>query len=139
MRIKVHLSVLKQTSWKAYAVRFVFGGVITAAAGLIAQKFGPAVGGLFLAFPAILPAGLTLVEKHEKDREKRHGEAAPERGLQAAGVNAAGAALGSLGLLAFGTVVWALAARFPAAATLSLAALAWLLVSLLCWIVRQKI
>ncbi len=29
------------------------------------MRFGPRVGGLFLAFPAILPATLTLLEKKE--------------------------------------------------------------------------
>jgi hypothetical protein len=36
-------------------------GAITAAAGLIAGLYGPTIGGLFLAFPSILPASLTLV------------------------------------------------------------------------------
>lgn len=139
MRIKAQPSALKETSWKSYLIRFAFGGLITAAAGLIAKKFGPAIGGLFLAFPAILPAGLTLVAQQNEKREKQHGKPAPLRGLQAAGVNAAGAAIGSLGMIAFGGVVWALAARLPAAAALSLAALAWVLVSLAGWIVRQKL
>ncbi len=38
------------------------------AAGLIANKWGPGVGGLFLAFPAIFPASVGLVEKHEKQK-----------------------------------------------------------------------
>jgi hypothetical protein len=39
----------------AYAIRFVIGGLITTATGLVARKFGPVVGGLFLAYPAIFP------------------------------------------------------------------------------------
>jgi hypothetical protein len=56
MQIKVDLSVLGQTKWYEYAVRFLFGGLITAVAGIIVQKFGPGIGGIFLAFPAIFPA-----------------------------------------------------------------------------------
>ena len=53
-----------------YLIRFVFGGagLVCVAAGLIAKKFGPGVGGLFLAFPAIFPAGASLVESHERKK-----------------------------------------------------------------------
>ena len=44
-------SGLKDTKWHEYMVRFLAGGVITVIAGLIARKWGPGVGGLFLAFP----------------------------------------------------------------------------------------
>jgi hypothetical protein len=71
MQIKVDTSGLGQTKWYEYAVRFVAGGPVTATAGIIAKKFGPGVGGLFLAFPAIFPASATLIEKHEKQRKKR--------------------------------------------------------------------
>ena len=54
-----------ELSWKAYGLRFAFGGLITAITGLIAHNFGPVVGGLFLAFPAILPASVTLIEDHD--------------------------------------------------------------------------
>jgi Protein of unknown function (DUF3147) len=50
----------KAKPWE-YVVRFFFGGLVTALAGLVAKVWGPVVGGLFLAFPAILPASLTLV------------------------------------------------------------------------------
>jgi hypothetical protein len=47
MRIQVDLSTLGQTKGHDYAVRFLFGGLITAIAGIIAKKFGPGIGGLF--------------------------------------------------------------------------------------------
>ena len=56
MRVTVNLSGLHETNWKDYIIRFVFGGAITVITGLIARKFGPVIGGLFLAFPAIFPA-----------------------------------------------------------------------------------
>jgi hypothetical protein len=60
MRIQIDFSTLGQTKWYQYAVRFLFGGLITALAGIIAKKFGPGIGGLFLAFPAIFPAPTQL-------------------------------------------------------------------------------
>jgi uncharacterized protein DUF3147 len=73
MQIKVDSSVFGQTKWYDYVVRFLFGGLITAVAGIIAKKFGPGIGGLFLAFPAIFLASVTLIEKHEKEKEESLG------------------------------------------------------------------
>src|SRR6476619_2894994 len=106
MQIKLDLSVLGQTKWHEYAVRFLFGGLIAALAGIIAKKFGPGVGGLFLAFPAIFPASATLVEKHEKEKKRRVGLDGRKRAAAATSVDAAGAAIGSIGLAGFAVVVW---------------------------------
>jgi Protein of unknown function (DUF3147) len=73
MRIHINLGALKETKWHEYAIRVLFGGLITVATGLIAKKFGPAVGGLFLAFPAIFPASATLIATHEKEQKQRAG------------------------------------------------------------------
>jgi hypothetical protein len=80
MRIQVDLSTLGQTKWYQYAIRFLFGGLITAVAGIIAKKFGPGIGGLFLAFPAIFPASATLIEKHEREKKESHGLRGKKRG-----------------------------------------------------------
>src|SRR6478735_3837649 len=69
MRIGLNRSALRKLRPAELAWRFVLGGAITTAAGLIAELYGPAIGGLFLAFPAILPASLTLVAKHQEDRK----------------------------------------------------------------------
>jgi hypothetical protein len=77
--IKINPSALKETKWHEYALRFVTGGIVTVIAGIIAQKWGPGIGGLFLAFPAIFPASATLIEKHERQRKQDkglHGESA---------------------------------------------------------------
>ncbi|WP_260740482.1 hypothetical protein [Tunturiibacter lichenicola] len=73
---------------------------------LIAKRFGPAVGGLFLAFPAIFPAGASLIEDHEKRRKAEYGLDGTVRGRQAASIDAAGASLGCIGLMAFAIVLW---------------------------------
>jgi hypothetical protein len=69
MQIKIDPSALKKTRWYEFGIRFLSGGLITAATGMIAKEFGAGVGGLFLAFSAIFPASATLIEKHEKEKE----------------------------------------------------------------------
>jgi hypothetical protein len=64
-------SALRQTRWHEYLVRFVLGGAMTVVAGVIAARFGPVIGGLFLAFPAIFPASATLIDISENARRKR--------------------------------------------------------------------
>jgi hypothetical protein len=98
MMIRIDLAGLRRTKWQDYAIRLLFGGLIAAAAGLIAQRWGPRIGGLFLAFPAIFPASATLVEKHEKEKKNRAGLQGTVRGREAAALDAAGAVLGCIGL-----------------------------------------
>jgi hypothetical protein len=138
MQIKVDLSVLGQTKWYEYAIRFLFGGMITVAAGMIAKKFGPSIGGLFLAFPAILPASATLIEKHEMQRKQKEGLQGTERGREAASIDAAGAAMGSVGLVVFALLVWKFIAHDKPWLVLGAAALAWLMVSVLLWQIRKR-
>jgi Protein of unknown function (DUF3147) len=136
MIIQFQPSALRQTRWYEYLVRFVLGGAMTVIAGLIAAHFGPVIGGLFLAFPAIFPASATLIEKHVKERKEKAGLSGARRGREAAALDASGAALGSFGLVAFGLVIWLMIASSPGWA-LFLAAAAWLAVALLAWQVRR--
>jgi len=110
---------LRRTRAWEYGLRFVFGGVVTACTGLVAHAFGPSIGGLFLAFPAILPASLTLVQRHD--------------GRAEAVDDARGARLGTIGLAAFAVVVWGTAAAWPPPVTLVAATLAWVAVSAGAW------
>lgn len=138
MLVKVDFSVLGQTKWYEYAVRFFFGGLITAGAGIIAKKFGPGIGGLFLAFPAILPASATLVEKHEKQKKEKNGQHGVRRGRKAASIDAAGSAMGSIGLLAFALLVWQFAPRHRTLFVLIGATVTWLGVSIFIWQIRKR-
>lgn len=124
-RVRAKPGKAKQTSWKGYALRFGFGGTITALAGWIGAKYGPVVGGLFLAFPAILPASVTLVWQHAD--------------TEAAGHDAYGAALGSIGLGLFGAVVWILSAHLAWWLVLLLALMAWLVASLIAYRADQLV
>jgi len=138
VRVKVHPSELRRIKWHEYAIRFFFGGLVTALAGAIAKKFGPELGGVFLAFPAIFPAGATLIEKKEKQKKEQHGLHGTTRGRQAAGVGAAGATMGSLGLLVFALLVWRFLPSHKAWMVLGGATLAWLTASLVLWQIRER-
>jgi hypothetical protein len=138
MMIKIDPSGLKDTTWHEYVLRFVAGGMITVIAGVIAREWGPGIGGLFLAFPAIFPASATLIEKHERQRKQKKGLHGEERGTDAAAIDALGTALGSIGLVAFAGTCWWLIPKRPTALALGCATVAWLLVSFSVWIIRQR-
>jgi hypothetical protein len=131
--IEVDFSELKKIRWREYGIRFLFGGAITVATGLIAERYGAAVGGLFLAFPAIFPASATLVEKHERDKKRRAGILKTVRGRHAAALDARGAGLGSIGLASFAVTQWKLLPVWNAALSLFAGIIVWTAVSRLVW------
>jgi hypothetical protein len=133
----IQLSALRRTQAHEYAMRFLFGGLVTAGAGLIAHHFGPSAGGLFLAFPAIFPAGATLVEKHETEKKNEAGLHGSRRGAEAAAIDAVGASLGSFGLIAFAIFVWLLIENHKPWQILLGATTVWLLVSAALWRIRH--
>jgi Protein of unknown function (DUF3147) len=137
MRVEVDFSALTKTKWYEYAVRFFFGGTITVATGLIAKRYGPVIGGLFLAFPAIFPASATLVQKHERQKKLMVGILQTIRGREAAALDARGAAFGSIGLCLFGFMVWKLLPAWNTALTLFAALAVWLSLSVLIWRLRK--
>jgi len=104
-----------RTPVREWLIRFAFGAGVSALAGIISEIWGPKAGGLFLAFPAILLASLTLVAKDE--------------GAHQAGEDARGAALGATGLIGFAVVVATTARHWPVWATLVTATLAWVTIS----------
>jgi hypothetical protein len=108
MRIRPNLGSLGHIKWQEYLIRFLLGGAVTVITGLIARQYGPVVGGLFLAFPAIFPAGAALIEKHEREKKCRAGIWHTSRGRLAAALDARSAALGSLALAVFACVIWKL-------------------------------
>jgi hypothetical protein len=92
---------LRSLSARELGIRFAFAGA--------------RIGGLFLAFPAILLASLTLMARKD--------------GLAPARDNARGAAFGTLGLIAFALVAVGLLPIWHPAAALVAATLAWAVVS----------
>jgi hypothetical protein len=137
MRIGLDVSSIHHLRLRDYAVRFVFGGIVTVLTGLIARRYGPGVAGLFLAFPAIFPAGATLIEKQQREKKRRVGLDGTSRGRVAAGIDAIGAAMGTLGLIAFALLVWRFLPSHSSPAILTIAGLAWLAISILSWRIRK--
>jgi Protein of unknown function (DUF3147) len=138
VRLKVQAKSLRETTATEYATRFVFGGLVTVAATLIANRWGPVIGGIFLAFPGIFPAGISLVEKHKTKREAREGKIGVLSARGEASVEAAGASAGAVGLVAFALVVWKSTTSHALVVMLGCAALAWAVVSWAAWMAREK-
>jgi hypothetical protein len=137
VKIKARIAALRGTHWTQYAVRFVLGGLVTVMTGWIAKQFGPAVGGLFLAFPAIFPASATLIAKRERQKKARKNLHGRVRGRRAAALDAAGAVLGAVGLMGFAVTVWKGLPQLGPPATLCVAIVVWLAVSLPLWWLRK--
>jgi hypothetical protein len=135
--IEFHLAALKQTKPHQYGIRFLIGGLCTVLAGLIGNHFGPPIGGLFLAFPAIFPAAATLIESHEKEKKWKIGANGALRGRLAASIDSTGAALGCVGLIGFAVTSWSLLKAHNATLAITMATLAWLVIALGLWLVRR--
>jgi hypothetical protein len=136
--IRFSPSSLREGRWYEYVIRFALGGAATVFTGFISSLYGASVGGLFLAVPAIFCASATLIEKHEIRRKGKAGLAGERRGQKAAALDAAGAALGALGLLAF-AVIFSLLVESSMPAAFIGASLVWLIVSVAAWFVRRKV
>jgi hypothetical protein len=109
--VALDLAQLRATHWRDLAIRFAFGATVSVAAGLIGVAFGARVGGMFLAFPAILPATLTLIAKQEGEQRSFHD-------LQ-------GTVVGACGLAGFGVVASATIGRLDVLVALLLAFATW--------------
>lgn len=108
---RLELRKLGEVPIKHLAVRFALGAVISVAAALIGTGVGTRFGGMFLAFPAILPASLTLIEHEE--------------GVRRADRSAVGAVLGGTALLVFAGTAEAALGHLAAGLALAIATLAW--------------
>ncbi len=135
-------SAIKQTKWYEYLIRFIFGGLLTAATGFITKQYGPVIGGLFLALPSIFPASVTLVQTHKEKQEQKKGETkeeSEEEGHRAAGMTAEGTALGAFGLLSFAIIITVFSIRMPPWLVLVLAQTVWLVIAISVWWIFTKV
>lgn len=135
--IRFSPSSLRESRWYEYLIRFALGGGATVSTGLVSSRYGASVGGLFLTLPAIFCASATLIEKHELRRKREAGLNGVRRGQKAAALDAAGAALGALGMLAFAIAFW-LTVEISIATAFIGASLSWLTVSVVAWYARRK-
>jgi hypothetical protein len=109
--VAVDLSRLRRVHPRDLALRFAFGAAVSLLAGLVALRFGPRLGGVFLAFPAVLPASLTLIEAKE--------------GRLKALADAKGGQIGAAGMIAFALTAAALLPVAPVGLVLAAALAVW--------------
>ena len=114
-RIQISGANLSKPPLRDWLIRFGFGAAVSAVAGVVSVVAGARAGGVFLAFPAILLASLTLVAKQEGPAQARD--------------DARGSVFGTIGLLAFAVVVAVAVTRWPLWVTFVTATLAWIVVS----------
>jgi hypothetical protein len=106
---------LRDASVSELAIRFGFGAGVSIVAALVGLAFGSTLGGAFLAFPAILPATLTLLEQKHGTEDAVHDQR--------------GALLGAIGLVAFALAGAILFDRVAASLVFLAATAAWVVIS----------
>ena len=114
---------LKKVRGRDLVVRFAFGAAVSVVAGVVSLVFNPVVGGVFLAFPAILPASVTLIEQKESTAQAAH--------------DIEGAAIGALGLAVFALVARTVLRHTTAIIALGGATTAWLVSSAALYVVVE--
>jgi hypothetical protein len=132
MLIKYDSSAFRRTRWNEYVSRFIYGGLMTVGTGLIGKRFGPSLAGLFLAFPAIFPASVSLIDKHQRKAKGQHGLVGVQRGRQAAAVETAGSSAGAAGLIVFAILSQKFIGAVPFYA-LVLASFGWRITVIMVW------
>jgi hypothetical protein len=119
MKPRFDFAEVRAAPARQYVLRFVFGGLISVATGLIANAWGAVIGGLFLAFPAVLPASLAFVSE--------------EDGRRCAAEDASGSRIGAAALVAFALCVSETAGAWPPIAVLATATSIWLAITWIAW------
>jgi Protein of unknown function (DUF3147) len=103
--------------------RFIAGALTSIAAGALTIAFGARVGGVLLAFPAIMAASLTLIAEQENSAQARE--------------DARGAVIGSVALALFAAVAALTLTHLVSALAMLLATITWFIAAfvgyLLAW------
>lgn len=123
-RPRLDVQKIAHTDRRALFYRFGAGALTSVVAGALAVAFGERVGGIFLAFPAILAASLTLIAEEEDSADAREDARGATLGGGALTLFAAVAAL-TLGHLAGALALLSASVAWLAAALLGYAALWW--------------
>ena len=89
-RPALHPDRLRDLRVRDLGIRFLAGAVTSVVCGVVTLVFGARVGGILLAFPAILAASLTLIEREEDSSNARE--------------DARGAIVGAVALIVFAVV-----------------------------------
>lgn len=110
---------------KDYVLRFAFGAAIALVAGLLGMWLGPKFGGVFLGFPAILPASLTLIEKKD--------------GREQAAIDSEGAVLGAIAFVVYAVAVTLFVMRWGVAPTVVIALIVWTVVAIALYAIARVV
>lgn len=111
-RPSVSVGRLRGIKPRDYAIRFIFGGVISVIAALLGKWVNPLYGGVWTGFPAILVASLTLIGK--------------EDGEQQSAQDAEGGVVGALAFIGAAVFIALTLTHISGAASLLLALALWL-------------
>jgi len=120
-RPRLKLEATKDIELRHLSYRFLAGTFTSVVAGALSMIFNARVGGVMLAFPAILAASLTLIESEEAAADARE--------------DARGAIVGAVALVAFAAVAALTLTHVGGPIALLLAAVSWALVALLGYVV----
>lgn len=110
---------LQQLKASHLILRFFFGGVACVLAGLVDNRYGPLLSGLFFAFPAMVPASLSIALKNQTPRDALE--------------ITFGASAGAVGLAGAGFFLWRFGSDLPRVSALGAAVLIWLATAMLTW------
>jgi Protein of unknown function (DUF3147) len=110
-RPKLDLGRARQTPPRYLLIRFGAGAATSVVSGTTTIVFGPRVGGVLLAFPAILAASLTLIEEQDNSIDARE--------------DARGAIAGGCALAIFALAAELTLGHMSGALALMIAAAAW--------------
>lgn len=106
------LREVRKARFRDLWIRFVAGALTSVVAGAITLAFGSRIGGIMLAFPAILAASLTLIAEVD--------------GVGAAREDARGAVIGGCAMAVFAGIAALTLGKFNSALALLLATAGWL-------------
>jgi hypothetical protein len=115
------ISKIRKTTPRELGIRFVAGALTSVVAGVVTLIFGARVGGILLAFPAIMAASLTLIEEEEDATEARE--------------DARGAIVGACALALFAAVAALTFGHVPGAIALLVATVVWAAGALLAYVI----
>lgn len=124
-RVGFSLEQFRKTPPRDLLIRFAFGVCVSTVAAVIAIATNSRFGGIFLAFPALLPATLTLIEKDASERQAKDDDI--------------GAILGATALIGFAGLGWWLFPRIGAPAALTVAGLGWFLAAISLYLILQRV
>jgi Protein of unknown function (DUF3147) len=115
------LSRVRETTAKELGIRFAAGALTSVVAGVVTLLAGARVGGILLAFPAIMAASLTLIEEVQDSTQARE--------------DARGAIVGASALTLFAVLGALCFGHLPGGVVLALATAVWVVGAALGYVV----